>query len=85
MERTAFTTKYGTFAYLVMPLGLCNAPATFQMTMDHIFQNIRQFAGEYIDDILVYTKTLADNVLAIRQVYDKLRVERFFVGPDKCS
>ena len=85
VERTAFRTKYGTFAYLVMPFGLCNAPATFQKTMDYIFQNMRQFAGAYIDDILVYTKTLAEHVLAIRQVYDKLRVERFFAGPDKCS
>ena len=53
--------------------------------MDYIFQNMTQFGGAYIDDILVYTKTLAEHVLALRQVYDKLRVERFFVGPDKCS
>ena len=82
MERTAFRTKYGTFAYLVMMLGFCNAPATFQKTMDYIFQNMRQFAGAYIDGILFYTKTLAEHVLSIRQVHDKLSVERFFAGPD---
>ena len=49
--------------------------------MDYIFQNMRQFAGACIDDILVYTKTFAEHVLALRHVYDKLRVERFFVGP----
>ena len=41
VERTAFRNKYGTFAYQVMPFGLCNAPATFQKTMDYIFQNMR--------------------------------------------
>ena len=30
IEETAFNTKYGQFEYLVMPMGLCNAPATFQ-------------------------------------------------------
>jgi hypothetical protein len=68
-----------------MPFGLCNAPATFQKTMDYIFQNMRQFCGAYIDDILVYTKTLPEHVRALRQVYDTLRIERFFCGPDKCT
>jgi hypothetical protein len=68
-----------------MPFGLCNAPATFQKTMDYIFQNMRQFCGAYIDDILVYTKTLPEHVQALRQVYDTLRIERFFCGPDKCT
>ena len=85
VERTAFRTKYGTFAYQVMPFGLCNAPATFQRTMDFIFQNMRAFAGAYIDDILVYTKTLGEHLVALRQVYDRLRLEKFFAGPDKCS
>ena len=34
IEKTAFNTKYGQFEYLVMPMGLCNAPATFQTLMN---------------------------------------------------
>jgi Reverse transcriptase (RNA-dependent DNA polymerase) len=30
IEKTAFNTKYGQFEYLVMPMGLCKAPAMFQ-------------------------------------------------------
>nr|GEV81278.1 reverse transcriptase domain-containing protein [Tanacetum cinerariifolium] len=29
-ENTTFTCPYGTFAYRIMPFGLCNAPGTFQ-------------------------------------------------------
>ena len=68
-----------------MSFGLCNAPGTFQKTMDYIFQNMRQFAGVYIDDILIYTKTLEDHLQALRKVYDKLRQGSIFSRPDKCT
>ena len=53
--------------------------------MYYIFQNMRQFAGAYIDDILIYTKTLEDHLQALRNVYEKFRQESFFAGPDKCT
>ena len=68
-----------------MLYGLCNTTATFQKTMDFIFQSMRQFAGAYIDDIMIYTKTLEDHLQALRKVYYKLRQGSFFAGPDKCT
>ena len=56
-ESTAFKTKYGTFQWKVMPFGLCNAPATFQRTMDFVLEVLREFCGPYVDDILVNTDT----------------------------
>ncbi|MCO5549335.1 hypothetical protein L7F22_002804 [Adiantum nelumboides] len=41
-EKTAFITKWGAFIYLVMPFGLCNAPATFQRAMMTIFSEYLQ-------------------------------------------
>ena len=40
VERTAFKTKYGRYQFKVMPFGLCNAPATFQSTIDFVLQDL---------------------------------------------
>ncbi len=46
IEKTAFNTKFNQFEYLVMPMGLCNAPAAFQSLMNRIFY-------DFVDDFLV--------------------------------
>ena len=56
IEKTAFNTKYGQFEYLVMPMGLCNAPATFQTLMNTIFYDcIDEFIVVYMDDLLIFS------------------------------
>ena len=50
--KTAFTTKYGLFEYLVMPFGLCNAPASFQAYINKaIYEYLDHFFTAYMDDI----------------------------------
>ena len=39
-EKTTFTCPYGTYAYKLMPFGLCNAAATFQECVFKIFDNL---------------------------------------------
>ncbi|GBG87684.1 hypothetical protein CBR_g45838 [Chara braunii] len=52
--KTAFKTRYGTYEYLVMPFGLCNAPGTFQIEMHRIFRPyLDKFMVVYLDDILM--------------------------------
>ena len=47
---------------LVMPFGLSNAPATFQGTLNQIFRDyIDQFLTVYIDDLLIYSETIAEH------------------------
>ena len=67
-----------------MPFGLCNAPATFQHTMDFVLQDLKDFAGAYVDDILVHTDTLEQHVVALRSVYEALDKAKLFANPEKC-
>ena len=71
--KTAFRTRYGHYEYKVMPFGLVNARATFQAMMN---TNLREFLDHgvivYLDDILIYSKTLEDHKALIKQVLAQL-------------
>nr|GEU53134.1 reverse transcriptase domain-containing protein [Tanacetum cinerariifolium] len=54
-EKTTFTCPYGTFAYRLMPFGLCNALGTFQRCMIAIFHDMIEKAMEvFMDDFSVF-------------------------------
>ena len=52
--KTAFITWYGTLEWLVLPLGLMNAPATFQILMNSVSSDmLDERLLVYLDDLLV--------------------------------
>ena len=86
VEKTAFNTKYGQFEYPVLPMGLCNAPATFQTLMNEVFHDcIDQFVVVYLDDLLVYSKTQEDHIRHLELVLFRLEKEQLYVSPMKCQ
>ena len=62
-EKTAFLTRYGLYEYVVMPFGLCNAPATFQAFINETLREyLDVFCTAYLDDILVYSSSMQEHV-----------------------
>ena len=68
-----------------MPFGLTNAPATFQRTMDMTFSDMIDYTDIYVDDIVVYSESLADHLVHLRKVLQRLREHQLFVKLKNCS
>ena len=73
-ELTTFLTRFGAFKYLVMPFGLYNGPASWQPLINNtLFDFLHRFVQTYLDDILIYSKTLKEHHFYIRQVLQFLQ------------
>ena len=84
--KTAFTCRYGTFEFNVLPFGLMNAPSTFQRVMNNVFMDLLDSGVlVYMDDILVYSKTVAEHKILLHKVFDLLARNQLYVKEEKCS
>ncbi|KAL1220684.1 putative mitochondrial protein [Cardamine amara subsp. amara] len=69
-----------------MPFGLTNAPAAFMRLMNNIFQEyLDEFVIIFLDDILVYSKSLEEHEVHLRVVLAKLWEHKLFAKLSKCN
>ncbi|KAI2667363.1 Transposon Tf2-11 polyprotein [Labeo rohita] len=84
--KTAFVTPTGHFEYLVMPYGLSISPSVFQTFMNEVFREfLHRFVVVYIDDILIYSRNLAEHRQHVQQVLLKLRQHQLYLKLEKCE
>ncbi|GBG66822.1 hypothetical protein CBR_g70700 [Chara braunii] len=84
--KTAFKTWYGHFEWVVMPFGLTNVPTTFEAAMTTKFRDLLdRTVLIYLDDILVYSRTLDEHVVHLPAVLNRLRAAKYKANRDKCE
>ena len=82
--KTGFTCCYGSFEWRVMPMGLCNAPLHFQRVMHHIFFDLLGHGVlVYLDDVLIYSRTLEEHRKLLRAVFAKLKEFKLYIKESK--
>ena len=85
VEKTAFQTKYGQYEYHVLPIGLCNAPATFTTLMNEVSNGyVNRFCIVYLDDILIFSQSVEEHRKHVRLVLEQLIEHRLYASPKKC-
>ena len=85
IQKTAFKTRWGLFEYLVMPFGVTKAPAQFMHLMDDVLCDFMDtLVMIFLDDILVYTKSVEEHAQHLRSVLEKLRQYQLFAKAPKC-
>jgi hypothetical protein len=86
IPKTALSTRYGLYEYLVMSFGLTNAPAYFMYLMNSVFmRELDKFVVVFIDDILVYSRNKDEHTMHLHIVLQQLHDHRLYAKFSKCD
>lgn len=82
--KMAFNTHLGQFEYLVMLFGLTNVLAVFQAIVNDILRDfINHFVFVYLDDILIFSRSVVEHERHVKLVLQRLLENRLFVEAEK--
>lgn len=84
--KTAFVTQEGHYQWTCLPFGLKTAPAIFQRILSNIVRKhkLSGFAVNYIDDILIFSKTFEEHIMHLSQLLEAILAEGFRLKFSKC-
>ena len=83
---TAFSTPFGSFKWLRMPMGLTGSPNTFQSLMEHVLVGLTwNITVPYLDDCIIFSKTPEEHIKRLQQVFQRFREANLKINPTKCA
>ena len=85
-QYTAFICKNGLYQFRRMPYGLSNNPSTFSRVMEAALHGLNwKICINYLDDIIVYSKSFAQHLIDLEIVFERLRSVNLALNPKKCN
>ena len=84
-KKTSFNTRFGSFQWTRLPMGLCTAGATFQRAMTLVLRGLEwEEVIVYLDDVIVLGTDFSDTLSALCKVLDRFRLHNLKLKPRKC-
>ncbi len=85
-DLTTFVTFFNIYKYRIMLFELINESAFFQHYINNVLFNcLHKFCQTYLNDILIYSKTLKEHRTHVKKVLEKLREVNLQIDIDKCK
>lgn len=85
--KTGFVTTQSHYEWRSLPFGISCASSIFQRILSNIIRrnDLSEFCANYIDDILIFSRSFSEHVKHIRSLLDAIRKEGFRLKFLKCS
>lgn len=84
--KTSFQTHLGHYEFLVVSFGFTGALNTFQFAMNHTLSpGLCKYVVVFFDDIIVFSASLKDHLIHLRQVLKLLFEHQWRVKLSKCA
>ena len=82
--KTAFVMPFGKYEFLMVPFGLAQAPAYFQLLMNKVLKGL-QFAMTYLDDIIIFSQDESQHLEHLEIVFSHLQEAGLKMKHSKCD
>ena len=83
VHETSFVTIGQHYEYLRMPFGMVNSGMTMTRAVRKLLDGMDNVV-DYIDDLLVHTRTWEEHVQTLKELFKRLKAANFVARPTKC-
>ena len=85
-DYTAFSTSFGSFKWLRMPMGLTGSPPNFQCLVEKVLVGLTwKICLPHLDDNFIFSSTPEEHLERLRLVFQRFRAHNSKINPDKCD
>ena len=82
--KTAFVTPFGKYEFLMVPFGLAQVPAYFQLLMNMVLEGLK-FVMTYLADIIIFRENESQHLEHLETVFSRLREAGLKMKRSKCD